>query len=100
MEMAANIWSSGAGNGSDWRSVALARAPQIATFILALAVAAQPAFIVVGLSSRRRQTAPPTVAGAPPMPAFDIGGLVNAHLFGNAVVQNTKGDAADAQPTT
>jgi len=100
MEMAANIWSSSAGGGSDWRSAALARAPQIVTFILALAIAAQLAFIVVGLSTRSRQTAPPPVAATPPSATLDIGGLVNAHLFGNAVVQNTNGDAANAQPTT
>jgi len=100
MEMAANIWSSGAGGGSDWRSNALARAPQIVTFILALGVAAQLAFIVVGLGTRSRQTAPPPVAAAPPIAALDIGGLVNAHLFGNAVVQNSNGDAANAQPTS
>jgi general secretion pathway protein C len=100
MEMAANIWSSSAGGGSDWRSAALARAPQIVTFILALGVAAQLAFIVVGLSTRSRQTAPPPVAAAPPGQTLDIGALVNAHLFGNAVVQNTQGDAANAQPTS
>ncbi|HET7809616.1 MAG TPA: type II secretion system protein GspC [Steroidobacteraceae bacterium] len=98
--MAANIWSSSAGGGSDWRSAALARAPQIVTFILALGVAAQLAFIVVGLSTRSRQTAPPPVAAAPPGQTLDIGALVNAHLFGNAVVQNTQGDAANAQPTS
>ena len=57
MEMAANIWSSSAGGGGDWRSVALARAPQIVTFVLALALAAQLALIVVSLSGRGRQTA-------------------------------------------
>ena len=100
MEMTANLWSPSAGGGSDWRSAALARAPQIVTFILALGVAAQLAFIVVGLSTRSRQTAPPPVAAAPPGQTLDIGALVNAHLFGNAVVQNTQGDAANAQPTS
>jgi general secretion pathway protein C len=37
---------------------------------------------------------------AAPAPApFDIGGLVNAHLFGNAAVQ-ASGDAANAPPTS
>ena len=31
---------------------------------------------------------------------LDIGALVNAHLFGNAVVQNTDGDGANAPPTS
>jgi general secretion pathway protein C len=99
MEMTAKIWSSGASIGGDWRSTALARAPQVVTFILALALAAQLALIVVGLSSRSRQTAPPSVAAAPVAAPLDIGGLVNAHLFGNAVVQNN-GDAANAPPSS
>jgi len=98
MEMAAKIWSSGAGGGGDWRASALARAPQIVTFLLALGLAAQLAFVVVGLSSRSRQTTP-AVAVAPPAPPLDVASLVNAHLFGNAVVQSN-GDAANAQPTS
>jgi general secretion pathway protein C len=100
MEMTANIWSPSAGGGGDWRSTALARAPQVATFILALALAAQLALIVVGITSRSRQTAPPPVTLGPAAPQLDIGGLVNAHLFGNAVVQNTGGDGANAPPSS
>ena len=88
MEMTANFWSPSAGGGGDWRSSALARAPQVVTFVLALALAAQLAFIVVGMTSRSRQTAPPSAAAGAPVPQLDIGGLVNAHLFGNAVVQS------------
>jgi general secretion pathway protein C len=100
MEMTANIWSPSAGARGDWRSTALARAPQAVTFILALALAAQLALIVVGLSSRGRQTAPAPVAVAPALPPLDIGGLVNAHLFGNAVVQNNSGDGSNAPPSS
>lgn len=84
---------------SAFRSRALARAPQILTFLLALGIAAQLAFIVVKLGSRGRQTAPPNVAAAP-VAQLDIGGLVNAHLFGDAVAQNTGGDGADAPPSS
>ena len=98
--MTANIWSPSAGGGGDWRSHALARAPQVVTFILALALAAQLALIVVGMTSRSRQTAPPPAATAPPVSQLDIGGLVNAHLFGNAVVQNANGDGANAPPSS
>lgn len=98
MEMAMNIWSSSAGGGGNWRSAVLARAPQVVTFLLALAIAAQLALIVVGLSSRSRQAAS-TVAVATPAAQLDIGGLVNAHLFGNALVKSN-GDAANAPPTT
>jgi len=100
MEMTANFWSPSAGGGGEWRSSALARAPQIATFVLALALAAQLALIVVGIASRSRQTAPPPVANTQPVPQLDIGGLVNAHLFGNAVVQNTNADGANAPPSS
>jgi len=100
MEMTANIWSPSAGGGGDWRSKALARAPQVVTFILALALAAQLALIVVSITSRSRQTAPPPVAAAPSLAQLDIGGLVNSHLFGNAVVQNTNGDGANAPPSS
>jgi general secretion pathway protein C len=99
MEMTANTWTGVTGRGSDLRAVALARAPQVITFVLALAIAAQLALIVVSLTGRSRQTAPPPVAVQPAAPAFDISSLVNAHLFGNAAVQ-ASGDAANAPPTS
>jgi general secretion pathway protein C len=96
--MTANIWSSSGASGGGWRSL-LTRAPQVVTFILALALAAQLALIVVGLGSRGRQTAPPAVV-LPAAAPLDIGALVNAHLFGDAVVQNVNGDAANAPPSS
>jgi len=99
MEMTANFWNPSASGGGDWRSSLLARAPQILTFVLALALAAQLAFIVVAMTSRSRQAAPPPVAALPPPQQLDIGGLVNAHLFGNAAVQ-ASGDAANAPPSS
>jgi general secretion pathway protein C len=99
MEMTANLWSPSAGGGGDWRSALLLRAPQIVTFVLALAVAAQLALIVVGLTGRSRQPPPPATAMAAPPPPLDIGGLVNAHLFGSAAAQAT-GDAANAPPSS
>jgi general secretion pathway protein C len=100
MEMTANIWSSSGTGGGSWRTTLLARAPQIVTFILALGVAAQLALIVVGLGSRGRQTAPPSAAAFTAAAPLDIGGLVNAHLFGDAVAQNNSGDAANAPPSS
>jgi general secretion pathway protein C len=99
MEMTANFWNPGAGSAGDRRSALLARAPQAVTFILALALAAQLAFIVVSTTSRSRQAAPPPVAAIAPVPQLDIGGLVNAHLFGNAAAQ-ASGDAANAPPSS
>src|SRR5687767_438124 len=99
MEMTARLWTSGAGQGGDWRSLALARAPQVLTFVLALAIAAQLALIVVGLAGRSRQTVPPAVASQPPPPPLDVATLVNAHLFGNAAVQAST-DATNAPPSS
>ncbi|MEJ0084306.1 MAG: type II secretion system protein GspC [Pseudomonadota bacterium] len=98
--MTANIWTSSGGGGGDWRSTLLTRAPQVVTFILALGLAAQLALIVVGLGSRGRQTAPPPLAAQPSMAPLDIGALVNAHLFGDAVAQANSGDAANAPPSS
>ena len=99
MEMTARLWGSGAGAGSDWRSAILARAPQVATFVLALAVAAQLALIVVGLTSRKRQPPPPPPVAMAPVAPLDVGTLINAHLFGNAAAQ-ASGDAANAPPSS
>ena len=99
MEMTANFWNPSASGGGDWRSSLLARAPQIVTFVLALALAAQLAFIVVAMTSRSRQAAPPPLAAQAPPPPLDIGGLVNAHLFGNAAVQASS-DGANAPPSS
>jgi general secretion pathway protein C len=98
MEMAATAFTSASGGG-DWRSAALARAPQVATFVLALALAAQLALIVVNLSGRSRKTPPPPPVATQSTPPLDISGLVNAHLFGNASVQ-ASGDAANAPPSS
>jgi general secretion pathway protein C len=97
--MTAKLWSPSAGQGGDWRSLALARAPQVLTFVLALAIAAQLALIVVGLAGRSRQTVPPAVASQPPPAPLDVATLVNAHLFGNAAVQAST-DATNAPPST
>jgi general secretion pathway protein C len=98
MEMTANIWSPSGGAEGGWRSL-LTRAPQVVAFLLALGLAAQLALLVVGLGSRSRQTPPPQISALPAAPPLDIGGLVNAHLFGNAAVQ-ASGDAANAPPSS
>ena len=95
--MTANFWNASAGRG-DWLTAVRTRAPQVVTFVLALAVAAQLAFIVVAMTGKSRQ-APPPIAAATPMTQLDIGGLVNAHLFGNAAAP-ASGDAANAPPSS
>jgi general secretion pathway protein C len=51
------------------------------------------------MTSRSRQAPPPALAPLPPVPQLDIGGMVNAHLFGDAAVQ-ASGDAANAPPSS
>jgi general secretion pathway protein C len=99
MEMTANFWNPGATSGGGTRRSLLARAPQVVTFILALALAAQLAFVVVAMTSRSRQAAPAPIAALPAAAQLDIGGLVNAHLFGDAAVK-ASGDAANAPPSS
>jgi general secretion pathway protein C len=99
MEMTANLWTPSAGQGGDWRSTALSRAPQVLTFVLALGIAAQLALIVVKLTGRSRLAPPPAVNTLPAAPPLDVASLVNAHLFGSAEVQAT-GDAANAPPSS
>jgi general secretion pathway protein C len=99
MEMTANFWNPSANGGGGLRETLRARAPQVVTFVLALALAAQLAFIVVAMTSRSRQAAPPPLPALPPVAQLDIGGLVNAHLFGNAAAQ-ASGDAANAPPSS
>jgi general secretion pathway protein C len=99
-EMTANTWGRSATGGGDWRAAAIARAPQAVTILLALALAAQAALLVVKMTSRTRQNVTPPVSTGPAVAPLDIGGLVNAHLFGNAAVQPTAGDASSAQPTS
>lgn len=99
MEMTAKLWTSGAGQGGAWRSAVLARAPQVLTFVLALAIAAQLALIVVSFAGRSRQAPPPVAAPPPAARPLDVASLVNAHLFGSAEVQATT-DAANAPPSS
>ena len=99
MEMTANFWNPSAGSAGDLRATVLARAPQVVTFVLALALAAQLAFIVVALTSSSRKAPPPPPSTAAPLPQLDIGGLVNAHLFGDAAVQ-ASGDPTNAPPSS
>jgi general secretion pathway protein C len=99
MEMTANFWNPGANGEGGWRDTLRARGPMAVTIILALALAAQLALIVVTMAGRSRQSAPPPLAASAPVAQLDIGGLVNAHLFGNAAVQ-ASGDAANAPPSS
>ena len=99
MEMTANFWSPSAGSGGDWRSSA-AGACAPGRHLRPGAGARRPAGIHRGGHDRRaavrqrRHLWPPRHRRRP----WTSAALVNAHLFGNAVVQNTSGDGANAPP--
>jgi general secretion pathway protein C len=82
------------------RAMLIARGPQIATAVLAIALAAQAAFIVVGLGMRKAAIAPSVSIPPPSTPALDVAQIVNAHLFGSAATPAASGDAANAPSTT
>jgi general secretion pathway protein C len=84
-----------------WRGAFLARAPQIAIWVLALAIAVQAAVIVTNLASIDSES----LADVPPPPPtaaqrrIDVVAIANSHLFGEAKVEPSETSAADAPPT-
>jgi general secretion pathway protein C len=70
------------------RATLVQRAPEVVTWALALALAAQAALIVARLAGARSGAALPASAALPlpatPRRSLDIAGVVNAHLFGAA----------------
>jgi len=77
------------------------RGPQIALWVLAVALAAQAATIVTHLAGAGRaptaKTAAPATAAS--RPRVDIGAIANSHLFGAAPVAQAS-EAADAPQTS
>jgi general secretion pathway protein C len=86
-----------------WRALALARGPRIATWALALALGVQAATIVTDLAgggksgkADPRPPSPATVARR----GIDVASITNGHLFGTVAVQAASGSAADATQTS
>jgi general secretion pathway protein C len=97
--MNAASWMEGLPASDRWRSLLLGEGPRIATWVLALALGVQAAFIVTDLAgaSRAPRTAP--VAPQPfPRQLADVGTVANAHLFGAAPAP--KQDDANARPSS
>ncbi|MGH8284320.1 MAG: type II secretion system protein GspC [Steroidobacteraceae bacterium] len=67
-----------------WRSVLLARAPQIATWVLALAIAVQAAIMVTNLAGVDGESGLDGPAAPPPAARqrVDVAAIANSHLFG------------------
>ena len=85
-----------------WRALALARGPRIATWALALALGVQAATIVTDLAgggqSRKTDARPPSPATLARR-GIDVASITNGHLFGTAA-QAKSSTAADATQTS
>jgi len=78
-----------------WRTLLLAEGPRIATWVLAVALAAQAAFLVTDLASGAKATVPVRKAPARTH-QLDIAAITQAHIFGVAVQQGR--DEKDLMP--
>jgi general secretion pathway protein C len=80
------------------------RLPQIATAVLAIAIAVQLAFIVLGFlgSSGLNSTVTPGNSAAPrtTRPALDVQSIVSAHFFGVAAPSQAQATDANNAPNT
>jgi general secretion pathway protein C len=96
--MNAASWMEGMPASDRWRSLLLGEGPRIATWVLALALGVQAAFIVTDLAGASRG---PRSAPAAPQPfqrrVADVAAVANAHLFGAAPAP--KQDDASARPS-
>jgi general secretion pathway protein C len=96
--MNAASWLEGMPAPERWRARLLADGPRLATWLLALAVGVQAAFIVTDLAGAGRGVRAPSLApGRFQRHLADIATITNAHLFGAAPAP--KLDPANAQPT-
>src|SRR5450755_5182611 len=101
--MNAGSWLNRFPASHQWRALALARGPRIATWALALALGIQAATIVTDLAgggqSRKSGAHPPSPA-AVAHHGIDIASITNAHLFGTANDPAKGLNAADAPQTS
>jgi general secretion pathway protein C len=96
--MNAASWLEGLPAPERWRARLRAEGPRLATWLLALALGVQAAFIVTDLAGAGRGArAPSTAPGRFQQHFADIATITNAHLFGAA--PPPKLDPANAQPT-
>ncbi|HET7757730.1 MAG TPA: type II secretion system protein GspC [Steroidobacteraceae bacterium] len=82
--MNAASWLEGLPAPDRWRALLLRDGPRLATWIAALALGVQAAFVVTDLAGAgRRPPAAPAVAAVRVQPT-DVAAITNAHLFGAA----------------
>src|SRR5580704_8950446 len=82
--MNAASWLEGLPAAQQWRGRLHSDGPRIATWILALALAAQAALIITDLGSAGRKGAAVPGGRAGRSHALDVAAITNAHLFGAA----------------
>ncbi|HSY09084.1 MAG TPA: type II secretion system protein GspC [Steroidobacteraceae bacterium] len=101
--MNAGSWLNHLPASHQWRALALARGPRIATWALALALGVQAATIVTDLAgggqSRKAELRPPSPANVA-RHGIDIASITNGHLFGIAADPAKSGNAANATQTS
>src|SRR5579872_855549 len=98
--MNAVSWLDGAAAPERWRGLLQLRGPQIAVWVLALALAAQAAIIVTHLAGAgRAPAAGPAAIGPQQAQRVDVAMIANSHLFGTAPVAKAP-DNQDAPKTS
>jgi general secretion pathway protein C len=98
--MNAVSWLDAMGAPDRWRATLQSRGPQLAVWLLALAIGVQAALIVVRLFGAQHTHAPAAVAPAHAAPRLDIATITNAHVFGEPPVAQASTDAAHAPPSS
>ena len=94
--MNAASWLEGLPAHERWRPLLLKEGPRIATWVLAVAAAAQAALVVTDLAGAGRRPASAPVSHAPSQShTLDVSAITNAELFGKA-----KQDSANAPQTS
>lgn len=100
--MHASEWLQSLSSRERWGPMVAARAPQLVTWILALALAVQAALILTNLAgagARPTDAGSPAAASAAPARRVDLAALINAHLFGAASAPEAA-NAGNAPHTT
>jgi general secretion pathway protein C len=82
--MNAASWLEGLPAHDRWRTLLLKEGPRIATWVLAVAVAAQAALIVTDLAGAGRQRPAPLSHAPVQSHTLDVAAITNAHFFGVA----------------
>ena len=84
-----------------WRGTLQSHGPQLAVWLLALAIGVQGALILIRLTGTARPSAQAAFVPAPASaPRIDVAAITNSHLFGAAPVAQVASDAAHAPPTS